>query len=404
LILRWVFISLFLLETVHAAEPTERANAHFQKSTSDQIGLIRRRVLDLEQEIVSGLRSAREAKTNVKKIQALLRLQQEERALGKKRLTELEATVSELESRKLGLDDKINEQKAMLRKSLIAVERSIHNTPVQMPEQEKLEAPRRRVLAALAQRGIAQIEELKIDLADAGRLEQTIAEEKQQLTYLFAELDEQEGILKFNQQLQEDMLRKHEGERLAQLDNYHKLKKAESQVEDLMQNFNARVELERAADSEKQAALAAKSWSGQLADAANSDPNGFARQKGLLKLPIPGGSILSSYGRSFDGKSGLYVFKKGIDIRSDKKQTVHAVWAGKIAYSGELPDYGRVAIVDHGGHFYSLCAHLGSALKKTGDSVAVGEAIGETDESGTPIYFEIRSRNVAVNPLQWISN
>jgi septal ring factor EnvC (AmiA/AmiB activator) len=114
--------------------------------------------------------------------------------------------------------------------------------------------------------------------------------------------------------------------------------------------------------------------------------------------------VVSAYGRVYDPRSGLYIFKKGVDISAGKKEPVKAISAGKIAYSGELPDYGRVAIVDHGDHFYSLCAHLGELTKKAGDPVAPGDVVGVTDESGTPLYFEIRARNRPVNPLQWVSN
>jgi len=380
-------------------------NAVAAATVSDQITHIRKQVLDIEQELVDGLHSAKQAKTNMKKIQTLLKLQKEERSLGEKRLAELESTVEELQSRKLSLDEKITEQRARIRRSLMAVERSLHTDPIQSPEQEGVEAPRRKVLANLVERGIRETEALKIDLADADQLEVRIAEEKQQLAYLFADLDEQKGILEFNQQLQADILKKHENERVVQLDNYRKLKVAESQVENLIQDFNARVELQRTTEAERQASIAAreaqKNIDKSVAAVGQSD---FAKLKGQLKLPIADGKILTAYGRAFDPKSGLYVFKKGIDIGSDKKQTVHAIYGVKIAYSGELPDYGKVAIVDHGGHFYTLCAHLGSSLRKTGDSVAAGDAIGETDDLGTPVYFEIRARNVAVNPLQWISN
>jgi septal ring factor EnvC (AmiA/AmiB activator) len=369
--------------------------------SNEKLTSIRKQVLDLEQEIVQGMHSAKEAKANMKKIQQLLKLQKEERALGEERSAQLTSTVNELQARKQVLDQKIAEQKVLIRKSLIAVERSVHTNPVQLPEQEILEAPRRKVLAALVQRGIAEVEALRIDLADADELENKIADEKQQLTYLFADLDEQKGILELNRQMQADILKKHDEEHLGQLDNYRKLKLAESQVENLIQNFNSRVELEKSAESEKQATQVARDATHSI-DMSNE--NAFARLKGVLKLPLLGGKVLTAYGRAYDAKSGLYVFKKGIDIGADKKQTVRAIYSGKVAYSGELPDYGKVAIIDHGGHFYSLCAHLGSSLKKTGDPVAADEAIGLTDDLGTPVYFEIRSRNVAVNPLQWISN
>jgi septal ring factor EnvC (AmiA/AmiB activator) len=374
---------------------------------TDQMSQIRKRILNLEQEIVNDAHSSKEAKTNIKKIQTLLKLQKQEKVLGEKRLAELKSTVEELQSRKTSLDDKVMEQRGQIRKSLIAIERSVHTNPVQLPEQERIEAPRRKVLAALVERGITEVETLKVDLADADQLQQRISDEEQQLTYMFADLDEQKGILELNQELQTDILKKHQQDRVAQLDNYRKLKVAESQVEDLIQNFNARVELERTVDSERQALAVANQASREAARAGALTPpvlGEFARMKGLLKLPITGGKIITAYGRAFDARSGLFVFKKGIDIQADKKQTVHAVSAGRVAYSGELPDYGKVAIIDHGGHFYSLCAHLGDSYKKTGDSVAADEAIGITDDLGTPVYFEIRARNVAVNPLQWVSN
>ena len=63
-----------------------------------------------------------------------------------------------------------------------------------------------------------------------------------------------------------------------------------------------------------------------------------------------------------------------------------------------------MTIVDHGEHFYSLCAHLGDLKGKAGDPVAAGDVLGTSDQAGNPVYFEIRARNDAVNPLQWVSN
>jgi septal ring factor EnvC (AmiA/AmiB activator) len=114
--------------------------------------------------------------------------------------------------------------------------------------------------------------------------------------------------------------------------------------------------------------------------------------------------VVSNFGRTFDPKSGLYIFKKGVDIEIGDHQEVRAISSGKVAYAGELPNYGQVVILDHGEHFYSLCAHLGVISKKTSESVSAGEKIGLTGDSRTPLYFEIRARNVAVNPLQWVFN
>ncbi|MEK6577743.1 MAG: peptidoglycan DD-metalloendopeptidase family protein, partial [Bdellovibrionota bacterium] len=130
----------------------------------------------------------------------------------------------------------------------------------------------------------------------------------------------------------------------------------------------------------------------------------FAQARGQLNFPIIGAQVLSGFGRAYDSRSKLQIFKKGIDLSGGKNLPVFAVFGGKVAYSGTLPDYGTLVIIDHGDHFYTLSARLGAIAKKTGDSVTAGEVIGKIDSSGTPIYFEIRSRNVAVNPLQWLSN
>ena len=363
---------------------------------AEQLQTIRKRVVYLEQNLLDGMKSEKAAQSNVKKIKLLLELQKQEKSLGSQRLAELQRTIDELESRRGVLHEKIKIQEGRIRRSLVAIENSIQameqvSKGIHLPEQEKVEAPRRKLLANLVDFGVKEIEALRVDVADDEKLQTKIEEERHELVYLFQDLKEQESVLELNQELQVDLLKKNRNDHLAQLESYRKLKTAETQVESLIGDFNARKELERATEAEKQAA---KTISHSL----------FLAMKGKLKIPLDHGKIISSFGRAYDPKSKLFVFKKGIDIAAGRQEEVRAIGAGKIAYSGELPDYGRVTIVDHGEHFYSLCAHLGAVARKTGDAVAAGDVIGSTDDSGTPVYFEIRSRNVAVNPLQWISN
>ena len=58
--------------------------------------MIRKRVMALEQELVDGIHASSQAKSNIKKIQTLLKLQKQERELGFKRQEELTSTVQEL--------------------------------------------------------------------------------------------------------------------------------------------------------------------------------------------------------------------------------------------------------------------------------------------------------------------
>jgi septal ring factor EnvC (AmiA/AmiB activator) len=313
-----------------------------------------------------------------------------ERQLGEKRKAELEKTVVELESRQGVLKRKMDLQKKSIRRFLMALKASGEISDREVSPQEKLEAPRRKVLANLVDHSLKEVEAMKADLQDAAQLEMRIQEEKQQLAYLFQDLREQEGVLELNRQLQLDLIKRKRQERVFQLENYRKLKTAEAQVERLITDFNARMELKKVEEAER---IVSRSM-------RRGD---FFKMKGRLPSPVFGGKVISRFGRVFDPRSGLNIFKKGIDIRVPGRQPVRAISAGKIAFSGTMPNYGNVVIVDHGEHFYSLCAHLGEIRKKTHESVAAQEQIGLTDDSA-PLYFEIRARNVAVNPLQWLFN
>lgn len=394
------------MESVPASAAIPKAQRRGDSAGSEKAGLvdrlesIRARALDTERQLILALKSQKLAQSSLRTVQALMKLRREERDLGRRRLAELESTVASLEGRREQLQMGISEHQKAIRRFLIAIDRA-EQEPIRrdwlkeeaFAEREKLESARRKVLAGLTSRSLREVEMLKVDLVDSEELEERISEERRQLTELFQDLDEKEGLLELNRQLRADILEQKHAERVAQLESYRRLKSAESEVERLISAFNARVELQKSVESERAAARA-------MAQGA------FARLRGRLPMPLGGGTVLSLFGRNFDAKSKLHVFRKGIEIAPAEKKSerVQAVSGGKVAYSGELPGYGRVAILDHGDHYYSLYGHLGTLSRKPGEAVAAGDAIGLTDDSGSPVYFEIRERNVAVNPLQWFSN
>ncbi|OFZ83366.1 MAG: hypothetical protein A2583_16105 [Bdellovibrionales bacterium RIFOXYD1_FULL_53_11] len=369
-----------------AAVPSHNLNL------AERLSGIRTRVMTMQEEIIDGLRRQSEAKSNLGKIKALMRLQREERKLCRDRVEQLENTIAELESRRGKLGESVLVHRKLIRRILAEIARAAQPEAGlrQLPEKELLEAPRRKVLANMVDRSLREIEAYKADLSDADNLQARILEEQQHLAYLLQELKEQEGVLELNRQLQADIIKRKHADRAAQLDNYRKLKSAEARVEYLIQEFNARKELEHAVETERVA-------SREMMKGA------FARMRGRLPMPVAG-PLVSKFGRAFDSKSGLNVFRKGIEIAAPAKAQIRAISSGRIAYSGELPGYGKVTIVDHGNHFYSLCAKLGRISKKAGDPVAAGDEIGISDDAGAPTYFEIRARNIAVNPLQWVVN
>jgi septal ring factor EnvC (AmiA/AmiB activator) len=389
------------------SSPVVLAGLPVGSSLADELVSVRKKIDLLQQELVVGLSAQKNPQAQIKRAQQLVHLRRRQKELGERKVRSLEMTLDELNTRKMTVRDKITTQQKAVLKLMAAIEVSERDGAISsggmslpsgkgnirftLPEQERLEAPRRKVLAHLVDHGVKEIEALRIDLADLGQLEGRIQEEKQQIAYLMDDLKEQESVLKLNQQVQADLLEKKKTSRLGQLQNYQKLKGAESQVEQLMSEFDARLELKSAVEAERTVAKEIRE-------------GGFSRLKGKLPFPVTGGRVVSLFGRSLDTHSGLQVFRKGVDIAAQGNQAVKAISGGKVAYSGELPNYGRVVIIDHGEHFYSLFGHLGAVSKKSNEWVAAGDLVGRTDNAGTPLYFEIRSRNVAVNPLQWVLN
>ena len=93
----------------------------------------------------------------------------------------------------------------------------------------------------------------------------------------------------------------------------------------------------------------------------------------------------------------------GIDIAGDTGEGVYATDAGVIVYAGwNNYGYGNMVMIDHGGGFQSLYAHLSAFNVGCGQSVGQGDvigAIGSTgNSSGSHLHFEIMSSTYKVNP------
>lgn len=355
---------------------------------------IRVRILKIEQELISDKQAQSNTVQKLGKIRELMGLQQQEKKLSEARFKELNQYIVSLTERKQTLQIRLLENQERVRSRLRDIHSIVQKEKAEMPsiESEKWLSPLRKILARLVSLGIQEIETVKVDLTDAEHLENQIEEEKQHLAYYFQELKEQESLMEFHRQLQETVLKKSYSERLARLEYYNGLKQSEKQVEKLIGQFNARLEFEKIEAEQREVTKSIL-----MGD--------FAKMQGKLQAPVTG-KIVSEYGQFVDPQSKLKVFKKGIEIATatDKGQPVSAIAAGRVVFAGSLPNYGLVTIVDHGANYYSLCAQLGRIDRKIGDRVGPREPLGVTDAKGTPLYFEIRSHNVPVNPLKWLAS
>ncbi|MFC4655424.1 murein hydrolase activator EnvC family protein [Rheinheimera marina] len=125
------------------------------------------------------------------------------------------------------------------------------------------------------------------------------------------------------------------------------------------------------------------------------------KTKGNLPWPVRG-DILQSYGE----QRLAGVSSRGILIAAAEGTQVKTVAAGQVLYADWLKGYGWVIIVDHGSGIMSLYGHNQALLKKPGDAVLAGEAVALVGASGgqtqSGLYFEIRQKGSAINPVSWL--
>ncbi|UCH20770.1 MAG: peptidoglycan DD-metalloendopeptidase family protein [Deltaproteobacteria bacterium] len=131
----------------------------------------------------------------------------------------------------------------------------------------------------------------------------------------------------------------------------------------------------------------------------------FSEFKGLLKMPVKG-KIISLFGPYKHPKFEVTNFRSGIDIEAKKGAKVLAVFAGHIAYAGWFKGYGNMIIIDHGGSYFTVYAHLETLLKTRGDYVNSGDDIATVGDTGSMfgpnLYFEVRHHGEPMDPLEWI--
>lgn len=130
------------------------------------------------------------------------------------------------------------------------------------------------------------------------------------------------------------------------------------------------------------------------------DPNataGFASSRGKLLFPVAGrADVRSGHPEGTDGP--------GVEVLAPVGSVVRAVYAGKVAFADRYGAYGRLVILDHGDHYYSVSGNLGSIDVKIGDDVAAGERIGTVGDgdSGGMVYFEVRHGSQTIAPGPWL--
>lgn len=136
----------------------------------------------------------------------------------------------------------------------------------------------------------------------------------------------------------------------------------------------------------------------------NPTTEDFHRRKGALLPPVSSSPDQLFGPRKQDG-SMSYIRHTGLTYLIDEGTDVRSVAPGLVVHAAGMVGYGQMVIIDHGGGYHSIYAHLQSMSVEVDDEVGARRVIGESGQSGSlegpKLYFELRHRGMPVDPVEW---
>ena len=261
--------------------------------------------------------------------------------------------------------------------------------------------------------------------ASVQQAEQAQTEIGQAQTEINDALTELADLLEAQQKLQEEWNRKRDllqtridAEAQAQVDlesEISGLNQDISAIEDEIERERERIRLEeerqrreaelaRLAELERQrqedlALLAQQERSGQFDNIDIPAPPQFFR-------PVTG-EAGSGFGNRVHPIFGTVRFHAGLDFSNNTGDPIFAAASGTVTQVKYREGYGNTIIVDHGGGWTTLYAHLSSFNTSLGAQVEIGQTIGFVGSTGWStgphLHFEVRYRGSPRDPAKYLS-
>lgn len=114
------------------------------------------------------------------------------------------------------------------------------------------------------------------------------------------------------------------------------------------------------------------------------------------------GPITSRFGNRFHPILKVYKMHTGIDIGVPRGTTVKASAPGYVILAGWAGGYGKCVIIDHGGYWSTLYAHMDSISVSLNQQVSAGQMVGKVGSTGYStgphLHFEIRFKGEPQDP------
>ena len=117
-------------------------------------------------------------------------------------------------------------------------------------------------------------------------------------------------------------------------------------------------------------------------------------------------AINSGFGVRIDPFNDRPAMHPGIDIHAQVGDPVLATADGKVVKAGWFGGYGRMVEINHGNGLSTRYGHLSKLNVKIGQSVKIGQVIGEVGSTGRStgphLHYETRIDGEAVNPEKFL--
>lgn len=137
------------------------------------------------------------------------------------------------------------------------------------------------------------------------------------------------------------------------------------------------------------------------------DTDGHSKRRAFIRTPIKFARISSRYNpRRWHPVLKKWRSHKGVDYAAPTGTPVKATGDGRVAFRGTKGGYGRTVILEHGGKYTTLYAHLSRYSKRSAPnkSVKQGQVIGYVGKSGLAtgphLHYEFRVHGGHRDPLR----
>ena len=135
------------------------------------------------------------------------------------------------------------------------------------------------------------------------------------------------------------------------------------------------------------------------------DRNGNSAARTLIRTPISGARLSSSYGMRRHPVNGYNRMHKGVDFAAPTGTPIIAAGSGVVTKSGWQGTYGRYIRIRHNSTYDTAYAHMSRIARgiTPGSRVEQGQIIGYVGSSGRStgphLHYEILVNNRKVNPM-----